>query len=241
MRRVRVSIAALTPLSDVCYPCIMPLPDHAPDTPLGEKQLQILEKQLERMRSMHYGYYAQFFQANHLFTVISLVIFGVSLLPPLRAAIFILPFFIVYAGFFCAYLLTYNLFARIYATALEKKINQILGGDFLVAHRMEDAYMYKTPGLKFVALDLTRPWTFIGASTVSFTFGGVVLYALAAYRAQQLLPMLAPHFPPVMLFWPLLIVWTLGHLAYLLWFYLGHGPEKQIAAIVNAAYGTDDW
>ena len=205
---------------------------------LADTQLRVLQAQLERMRGMHYGYYVQFFQANHLFTVLALLNVALSLYHPFRAVIFVLPFFIVYAGFFCAYLLTYNLFARIYATALEKKINTLLGGEFLVAHKMEDVYIYRTPAPKFVAIDLGRPWTFIGASTVSFTVGGVVLYLLAAYRSWQLLPELAPHYPPVLLFWPLLIVWTLGHLAYLIWFYVGGKPEKQIAAIVNDAYGT---
>ena len=205
---------------------------------LADTQLRVLQAQLERMRGMHYGYYVQFFQANHLFTVLALLNVAVSLYHPLRAAIFVLPFFIVYAGFFCAYLLTYNLFARIYATALEKKINALLGGEFLVAHKMEDVYIYRTPAPKFVAIDLGQPWTFIGASTVSFTVGGVVLYALAAYRSWQLLPEFTPHFPPLALFWPLLAVWTLGHLAYLLWFYVGGKPEKRIAAIVNDAYET---
>lgn len=206
------------------------------DPSLAEVQMRLLEKQLERMRSMHYGYYSQFFQATHLFTVIALLDFALSLLPPLRAAIFVLPFFIVYAGFFTSYLLCYNLFARIYAAALEKKINALVETRVLVAHEMEDVYFYKTPGLKFVAIDLTQPWTFISASTVSFTFGGVTLYALAAYRAWQLLPGLIPHFPPLALFWPLLAVWTLGHLFYLLWFYMGGKPERAIAAIVHEAY-----
>ena len=205
---------------------------------LADTQLRVLQAQLERMRGMHYGYYVQFFQATHLFTVLTLLNVALSLYHPFRAAIFVLPFFIVYAGFFCAYLLSYNLFARIYATALEKKINTLLGGEFLVAHKMEDVYLYRTPAPKFVAIDLGQPWTFIGASTVSFTFGGVVLYLLAAYRAWQIIPELAVHYPPVLLFWPLLAVWTFGHLAYLVWFYVGGKPEKQIAAIVNDAYGT---
>ena len=205
---------------------------------MPEAHLRVLQAQLERMRGMHYGYYVQFFQATHLFTVLVLLNIAASLYHPLRAAILLLPFFIVYAGFFCAYLLTYNLFARIYATALEKKINRVLGAELLVAHKMEEAYIYRTPAPKFVAIDLGRPYTFIGASTFSFTFGGVVLYLFAAYRAWQLMPELASHFPPFSLYWPLLIVWTLGHLAYLLWFYVGGEPEKTIAAIVNDAYGT---
>lgn len=210
------------------------------DPALPTLQLDILQKQLERMRSMHYGYYAQFFTATHLFTVIVLVLFAVSLTAPFRAAIFVLPFFIVYAGFFTAYLLCYNLFARIYATALEKRINTLLGSELLVAHAMEDVYFYRTPGPKFVAIDLQQPWTFISASTVSFTFGGIVLYLIGAYRASQIIPDYAAAFPPVQLFWPLLIVWTLGHLIYLLWFYVGGKPEQRIAAIVNKAYGMGE-
>lgn len=205
---------------------------------LADTQLRVLQAQLERMRGMHYGYYVQFFQANHLFTILTLLNLAISLYHPLRAAILVLPFFIVYAGFFCAYLLTYNLFARIYATALEKKINALLGGEFLVAHRMEEAYLYRTPAPKFVAIDLGRPYTFIGASTVSFTVGGVLTYVLAAYRAWQLMPNLAAHFPPLNFYWPLLGLWTIGHLVYLVWFYVGGKPERTIAAIVNDAYGT---
>ncbi len=208
------------------------------DAPIAELQLRVLQQQLERMRGMHYGYYCQFFQANHLFLMLALLNITLSLYAPFRAAILALPFFIVYAGFFCAYLLCYNLFARIYATALEKKINALLGVEYLVAHKMEEAYFYKTPGLKFVALDLTQPWTFISASTVSSTFGGIVLYLIGACRAWQLLPTLAPKFPLLHLFWPLLALWTLGHLFYLTWFYLSGKPEKTIAAIVNDAYGT---
>ncbi len=208
--------------------------DDAPDA----LQLPLLEKQLERMRGMHYGYYVQFFQATHLFTVLVLLDLALSLYAPFRACIFVLPFFIVYAGFFTSYLLCYNLFARIYATAIEKRINALVGQRILVAHEMEEDYFYRTPGPKFSALDLTHPWTFISASTISYTFGGVTLYALAAFRSWQLLPLLAPHFPPLRLFWPLLAVWTLGHLFYLLWFFVGGKPEKRIAAIVNDAYGT---
>jgi|GEM_PF-1201592 len=207
---------------------------------ITDVHLRVMQTQLERMRGMHYGYYVQFFQATHLFTVLTLADIAISLYYPFRAAILLLPFFIVYAGFFCAYLMTYNLFARIYSTALEKKINQAIGAKLLIAHEIEDAYIYRTPAPKFVAIDLGRPYTFIGASTISFTFGGIVLYLFAAFRAYQLLPDLAAHFPPFspLVYWPLLAVWTGGHLAYLVWFYVGGKPEKTIAKIVSDAYDT---
>ncbi len=76
-----------------------------------------LTRQLERMRSMHYGYYAQFFSAIHIFTALILAQIALSLWAPMRALILALPFFVIYAGSFCAYLISYNLFARVYADA----------------------------------------------------------------------------------------------------------------------------
>jgi hypothetical protein len=209
----------------------------------SDRVLGILEKQLERMRGMHYGYYQQFFHAAHLFTAIILIGIALSLWPAFAAVDFLIPFFVVYAGFFCAYLLCYNLFARIYANALEKKINEMVGQDVLVAHRMEDVYFYKTPGAKYVGLDLSNASSFIGAITISYQAAGALIYIITAYRAYQLLPTYTEptavsYFAPLTWYWGLLAIWTLGHLAYLLWFYIGGKPEREIAAIVNDAYGT---
>ena len=65
------------------------------------------------------------------------------------------PFFIIsYTSFFCAYLLTYNLFAHIYATALEKKIDRASAAPLVPRTTIEDAYIYrKLRAPKFVAMD----------------------------------------------------------------------------------------
>lgn len=199
--------------------------------------LDILARQLERMRGMLYGYYSQFFQAIHLFTVLILAIVALSLLPQMRALILALPFFVIYAGSFCAYLITYNFFARIYAAALEQRINSILGEEVLVAHRMEDVFIYKPASPKFVAFDLTAPSTAISAITVSYTLAGIILIIIGAYRAVQLLPGLIPRCPLLKAYWPTLIVWGLLHLVYLLWYFLTAKQEKQIDKIVRDAYG----
>ena len=197
-----------------------------------------LTRQLERMRSMHYGYYAQFFSAIHIFTALILAQIALSLWAPMRALILALPFFVIYAGSFCAYLISYNLFARVYADALEKRINRMLGQDVLVAHRMEDIYIYSAASPKFVGIDLNAPATAISGITISYLIAGAVLVVIGAYRAVQLLPGLTLAFPLLKVYWPLLIVWGLLHLAYLLWYFLSASHQKRIKAIVDTAYNV---
>lgn len=208
--------------------------------PIKQRELfDTLSKQLERMRGMHYGYYSQFFNAIHIFTALILAIIAISLFPQTSALILVLPFFVVYAGSFCAYLITYNLFARVYATALEKKLNQMLGSEALVAHKMEDVFIYSTASPKFVGVDLANPASAISAITISYLIAGVVVVAVGAYRALQLLPLLQPKFPLLAIYWPLLIFWIAIHLAYLLWYFLTADHEKKITAIVNDAYSVE--
>ncbi len=210
-----------------------------PDPQNRRDVFDTLNKQLERMRGMHYGYYSQFFHAIHIFTVLFIAIIALSLLPQLAALILVLPFLVIYAGAFCSYLITYNLFARVYATALEKRINAVLGEEILVAHKMEDVFIYRTASPKFVGVDLTTPSTAISFITVNYIITGLVLLAIGAYRAAQLLPSLTPKFALLSIYWPLLIVFGAGNLAYLLWYFLSASHEKRIKKIVNEAYGIE--
>ena len=122
--------------------------------------------------------------------------------------------------------------------ALEQKLNQMLGGEYLVATPMEEVYVYKTASPKFVAIDFATPSTALSAVTFQYTFSGSVLFAIGVFRAWQLLPSFTPAFPLLALYWPLLIVWTGSALGYLVWFFVTAKPETRITRIVNDAYGV---
>jgi hypothetical protein len=174
--------------------------------------------------------------AVHLFTILVIAIIGLSLLAQMRALILALPFFVVYAGCFCAFLMTYNIFARVYAKALEQKINALLGKDLLVATPMEEDYIYKTGAPKFVAIDFTTPSTAISAITIQYLFAGGVIFLIGVTRAWQLLPTYVPRFPLLAIYWELLALYTAAALIYLLWFFVTAAPEKRMEAFVNEAY-----
>ncbi len=149
-----------------------------------------------------------------------------------------IPFFIIYIGVQSAYFLTYVVFARIYATGLEQAINELLGGDVLIAHRIEAAYLFPLKGPQFAGVPLRADQTFIGFITIHFWLLGGVALALASYRAWQILPALAREFPPADYYFPALIAWSLLHLVYLGWYFGTRYQERRVMRVVRDAYGT---
>jgi hypothetical protein len=81
--------------------------------------------------------------------------------------------------------------------------------------------------------------TFIGFITIHFWITGAVVIALSSFRAWQLLPVIREEFPPVALYFPALILWSLLHLIYLVWYFGTRFYERRIMSIVQDSYGTD--
>ncbi|MEJ7616178.1 MAG: hypothetical protein WKF30_04225 [Pyrinomonadaceae bacterium] len=145
-----------------------------------------MHMQLERMRAMHYKYSDLFYK---LIVVSLLAMYdGCNAAETLRATVFIIPFFTIYVGVQSAYFLTYTTFARVYATGLEQRINKVLGGDVLVAHRIEAEYLFPLAGPQFAGVPARLGQTFIGFLTIHFWMTGAAAIALSTYRAWQLLP-----------------------------------------------------
>jgi hypothetical protein len=201
--------------------------------------LQMLHMQLERMRSMLYKYSELFYQlvAIGIITIILMTI--ASMTEALRATVLLIPFFVIYLGAQSAYFLTYVIFARVYATGIEQRINHLLQSDVLIAHRQEAAYLFPLGGAQFAGVTLRLRQTFIGFITIHFWIIGGAAIALACYRAWQLLPEFAGEFPPARYYFWALGAWGLLHLVYLVWYFGSRHYERRIKQIVRDAYGTD--
>ncbi len=94
-----------------------------PENLLIETRMQVLHAQLERMRAMLYNYSNLFYKLIILAVVVLIVMAMASMTELLRATALLIPFFIIYIGVQSAYFLTYVVFARVYATGIEKRIN----------------------------------------------------------------------------------------------------------------------
>ena len=134
-----------------------------------------------------------------------------------------------------AYFLTYVVFARVYATGIERRINRLLQDDVMIAHRLEASYLFPLSGQQFAGVPVRADQTFIGFITLHFWLLGAASIFLAAYRAWQLLPLLVREFPILDYYFPLLIAWSLLHLVYLVWYFGTRYHERRIMQIVAGA------
>lgn len=205
---------------------------------LVETRMQVLHAQLERMRAMLYKYSDLFYKLIILTVVMLILLALASMTETLRATALLIPFFVIWVGVQSAYFLTYVVFARVYATGIEQRINRLLQDDVLIAHRIEAAYLFPLKGAQFAGVPLRADQTFIGFITIHFWLLGAAAILLSAYRAWQLLPALARDFPPADYYFAMLIGWSLLNLVYLLWYFGTRQHERRIMHIVGDAYET---
>jgi hypothetical protein len=203
-----------------------------------ELQFHALHAQLERVRAMQHRYNDLFYKLVFLAVPALTLMAALSMTEAFRAVVLLIPFFVIWVGVQSAYFLTYVVLARVYATGLEQSLNDLLGGDALVAHKLEAAYLFPLGGPQFAGVPLRADQTFIGFITIHFWLLGAAAIVLASYRAWQLLPVIERDFPPASYYFPALIAWSLLHLVYLGWYFGTRYQERRIMQLVRDAYGT---
>jgi len=203
-----------------------------------ELQFQALHAQLQRVRAMQHRHSDLFYKLVSLAVPALALMAALSMTETLRAVALLIPFFVIWVGVQSAYFLSYVVLARVYATGLEQSLNELLGGDALVAHRLEATYLFPLGGPQFAGVPLRADLTFIGFITIHFWLLGAASILLASYRAWQLLPLLERDFPPASYYFPALIAWSLLHLVYLGWYFGTRYHERRVMQLVRDAYGT---
>lgn len=188
----------------------------------------VLSAQLCRMRAMNYKYHALFFRQINFWIAVNVALLVASLYPPLRVAICLVPYLVLYAAMRGAFHFHYINFARRYARALEIKINKLNGNDALIAHKLEDAYFFPIDAPRFVGLSFGNVLSFFSAITFHYGVAGTLLWAIALYRAVALVPTLAFDFAPLAWYAPGTIVWTLANMVYLAWYFIGQRDERAV-------------
>lgn len=202
-------------------------------------ELRILEAQLERMRGMLFGYSSLFFGTirNWTFLAIGLLVLGWSGVLP--AAVVPVPFIVPFAFLETGYLFWYTVFARRHAERLEQAINERLGREVLVAHRLEAAYFYPPDAPKIAALSLGNPLGFMGGMTIGYTAGAGLLWLAGLSSTNAYLESRGAN--PfdgslVGLVVPLAVAWTAVIAAYLAWAFLRRRDEERFLAVLRSAY-----
>jgi len=217
--------------------------DVAPGGPAADAaaaaELRILEAQLERMRGMLFGYSSLFFGTirNWAFLSIGLLVLGWSGVLP--AAVVPVPFIVPFAFLETGYLFWYTVFARRHAERLEQAINERLGREILVAHRLEAAYFYPPDAPKIAALSLGNPLGFMGGMTIGYTAGAGLLWLAGlvstnAYLEGQGAGLFDGSLGGLVV--PIAVAWTAVIAAYLAWAFLRRPDEERFLAVLRDAY-----
>jgi hypothetical protein len=209
-----------------------------PDT--SGDELRLLEAQLERMRGMLFGYSSLFFATirNWAFLAIGLLVLGWSGILP--AAVVPVPFIVPFAFLETGYLFWYTVFARRHAERLEQAINERLGRDVLVAHRLEAAYFYPPDAPKIAGLSFGNPLGFMSAMTVGYSIGAALLWAAGLASTAAYVGGLGGGIFDgglIGLVTPAAVAWTAVIAAYLVWVSLRRTDEDRLLAALDAAYG----
>jgi hypothetical protein len=200
---------------------------------------QTLHQQLERMREMQGRYSNLFYELIIISIIVIILMTAASMTDTLRGVVLLIPFYVIYVGVHSAYYLSYVIWARIYATGLEQRLNELLKDELLIAHRHEAVYLFPLHGKEFAGVTPRLGQTFIGFITIHFWLLGAAAIGLSVYRAWQLYDELMREFPPVCYYFIALGAWALLHLLYLVWYFGARRYERRIMDVVREAYGTE--
>jgi hypothetical protein len=202
-------------------------------------ELRILEDQLIRMRGMLFGYSERFFERirTYLLLVLALLVVAGSGIFP--AAVIAVPFLVPFAFLETGYLFFYTVFARRHAEYLERAINQRLGRDVLVAHRLEAAYFYPPDAPKIAGISMGNPLGMMSAVTLGYTAGAGLLWLAGVLGTINLVGAGQAGPDPIgSLVLPVQLVWTLAIAGHLMYSSLTRRDEKPLIAALDAAYGA---
>jgi hypothetical protein len=211
------------------------------DAPAGlaSTELDLLSDQLARMRGMLFAYSDLFFRRIFAWAIVvlALLVLGSTEIAP--AAVAPVPFVVPFAFLETGYLFWYTVFARRHAARLEQAINERLGRDVLVAHRLEAAYFYPPDAPRIAALSFGNPLGTMSVATLGYTAGAAILWLAGLVGLAGFVDRL-PEPGPMAFAVPGSIAWTAVIAAYLAWSSLARRDEARFMRVLDESYRVAD-
>lgn len=206
--------------------------------PAGDAALEIelLGRQLERMRGMLGDYSAMFFAHMRIWGIVTIALVAAARVEPLSPVIAVVPFLVPFVFLEASYLFFYTAFARRHAAYLEAAIGVRMGRPVLHAHTIEAAYFYDPAAPKISALSLARPLGHMSAMTVGYSVAAVLLWGVGMLGARELLG----DSRDGLIVLGLAVLWTAAVTLYLLWTWRSRQDERRLEDALRAAYPEVD-
>ena len=143
-------------------------------------EITILNNQLSRMRSMNKYYHDQFLFDVRILFFFTIIFHYLALTN--NTAYMLIPFISLFGSVLLAFHAHYLIFSRNYSEFIEIKMNKILGNDVLIAHKLENKYLFPINDRKIVVAKLGSEFTWFGFVTLFITFIGISSYVYSIIR-----------------------------------------------------------
>ncbi len=196
--------------------------------------MTLASDQLARMRAMNGRYHRQFFGDVRFTTVASIALFaaGSALDPRL---VTLVPLVALMGAAQTAFDASYLIFSRQYSTRLEQYLNASLDRELLIAHRMEDAYVFPLDKRKIVSIATGTGFTWFGFMTAFYTAIGAVVFLVGAAIGFVAL---ADRTPVLAVAYAVAIAsLTLATLATGWWWFVSGVGERRLRETLDTVFG----
>ena len=186
-------------------------------------EITILNNQLSRMRSMNKYYHDQFLFDVRILFFFTIIFHYLALTN--NTAYMLIPFVSLFGSVLLSFHAHYLIFSRNYSEFIEIKLNNILGDDVLIAHKLENSYLFPIKDRKIVVAKLGSDFSWFGYVTLFITFIGISSYV---YSIVSLLNTEISLYYYLFIALITLITLIIG----IWWFLLGNG-EKRLEKVFN--------
>lgn len=86
---------------------------------------------------------------------------------------------------------------------------------------------------RLVGFSFGAPLSFFSVITLHYGIAGTLLWALSLYRAWQIIPSLAPGFPPLNVYLSVTLLWTVVIMLYVFWYFVFQRDEHAVARRID--------
>lgn len=189
--------------------------------------VELAARQLSRMRGMTRYYHERFFADVRWAGGIAIALFvaGWSFADE---AFLVVPFVMLWGATQTAFDASYLIFARQYATRLERYLNDQAGGTVLVAGELEQTYLFPLDEPKIVTAAVGPGFTWFGFMTLFTTALGLVAFG---YGLVLGMPRLPDSWRPA--YFGVLFALTLVALAVGVWWFVTGAGERRLKAVLD--------
>ncbi|MFW2383371.1 MAG: hypothetical protein ACN4GZ_16575, partial [Acidimicrobiales bacterium] len=191
---------------------------------------QLAANQLSRMRGMNRFYHERFFSDVRSTTVAVIALFVVGFWDVPLAFLLIPPVALLGAAQ-TAFDASYLIFSRHYSESLETYLNRLAGEPILIAHELEDSYLFPLNDKKIVTAAFGHSFSWFGFMTLFYTALGVLAFGFGLALGW-------PHLTAAGSGWVAAYTVTLGALSVGAlgtgWWWFVHGTgERRLAAVLD--------